>query len=378
MSLIFNIARDDFLGGLSSVQAITTKKGTMPILANVLLESTNDAIILTATDLEIGIKRKIAAEVLSPGTITLPAKKLFEIIRELSSEYIHLEIIENNWAKITDESSFFRLAGMESDEFPVFPEHDKDNVAEIACETLVDLINKTIFSVAHDSESQFTLTGILLEKVEVDGKKLLNFVSSDGHRLSLMKREIEGDINKLILDKTTIIPRKGMQEVKKICDENSGKTIFSGVDDKQAVFKTDDTICIIRLMNGEFPEFKQIINFINRDIYFDIDRVTLLNSVKRMSLFAEDKFNIIKFNIEKDKILLSSESMDVGDAKEEIAVEFLSDPITVGFNGRYFVDTLQIMQSDKVRIFISSKDSPCLVESELDPDFTSIIMPMEI
>ena len=138
MSLIVNIARDDFLAGMAAVQGITTKKGAMPILANVLLESANDALVLTATDLEIGIKKKIAAEVLSPGTVTLPAKKLFEIIRELSSEHIHLEIMENNWAKITDESSFFRLAGMESDEFPVFPEHDEENVAEIASETLLD------------------------------------------------------------------------------------------------------------------------------------------------------------------------------------------------------------------------------------------------
>jgi len=172
MSLILNIARDDFLGGLSVVQSITTKKGTMPILANVLLESVNDGIILTATDLEIGIKKEIAAEIISPGTITLPAKKLFEIIRELSPEHIHLEITENNWAKITDDSSVFRLAGMESDEFPVFPDHDEENVAEIASETLLDLINKTIFSVAQDSESQFTLPVFLLKKLKRTEKVL--------------------------------------------------------------------------------------------------------------------------------------------------------------------------------------------------------------
>ncbi len=378
MPLIVNIARDDFLDGMSVVQGITTKKGAMPILANVLLESVNDGIILTATDLEIGIKKQIPAEVISPGIITLPAKKLFEIIRELSSDHIHLEIMENNWAKITDDSSFFRLAGMESDEFPVFPEHDEENVAKIAGETLLDLINKTIFSVAHDNESQFTLTGILIEKVEENGTKYLNFVSSDGHRLSLMKQEIEGDIDKLQLDNTIIIPHKGMQEVRKLCDENEGKTILFGVEEKQAVFKTDDTLYIIRLMNGDFPQFKSIINIINRDIYFEIDRILLLSSVKRMSLFAEDEFNIIKFNLEKDKLLLSSESMDVGDAKEEIAVDFPADPISVGFNSRYFIDSLQIMKSKKIKIFISSKESPCLVESELDPDFVCIIMPMEI
>jgi DNA polymerase-3 subunit beta len=378
MSFILNIARDDLLAGLSAVQGITTKKGTMPILANVLLESVNDGVILTATDLEIGVKKKIAAEIISPGTITLPAKKFFEIIRELSSEQIHLEIMDNSWAKITDDSSFFRLAGMEGDEFPEFPDHKEENIAEISSEYLLDLINKTIFSVAQDSESQFTLTGILIEKIVEDGKKFLNFASSDGHRLSLMKREIEGDIDKLKLEKTTIIPRKGMQEIRRLCDENAGKKILFGVEKKQAVFKTDDTLYIIRLMNGDFPQFKSIIDIVNRDIYFEIDRMLLLSSVKRMSLFADDEFNIIKFNLENDKLLLSSESMDVGDAKEEIAIDFSAGPISVGFNGRYFLDTLQIMQSEKIKIFISSQESPCLIESELDPDFISIIMPMHI
>jgi len=188
MSLVLNIARDDFLSGLVSVQNITSKKGTMAILSNVLIQSENDAVILTATDLEIGIKKKLPAEILSSGSITLPARKLFEIVRESNSDQIHMEILENSWAKINDDSSNYRLAGMDSEEFPSFPEYQEEMLVPVPGEILHDLINKTIFSVAQDSESQFTLTAILVEKEKKDGKNFLNFVSSDGHRLSLMDK----------------------------------------------------------------------------------------------------------------------------------------------------------------------------------------------
>ena len=377
MSLVLNIARDDFLNGLASVQNITSKKGTMAILSNVLIQSENDAVILTATDLEIGIKKKLPAEILSSGSITLPARKLFEIVRESNSDQIHMEILENSWAKITDESSNYRLAGMDSEEFPSFPEHREDMLVPVPSETLHDLINKTIFSVAQDSESQFTLTTILVEKEIRDGKNFLNFVSSDGHRLSLMEREVETDLEKLQVDKTTLIPRKGMVEIKKLCEEEEGDILF-GVEEKQAVFKTENTLYIISLIQGDFPEFKDIIRIIDREKYFMIDRVNLLNSVKRMNLFTEDKYNIITFQIEKNNLILFSQSMDLGDAREDIGIEFNGDPLLLGFNGKFFVDTLQIMKSDQVKIFISSQDTPCLIESEDDPDFISIIMPMHI
>ena len=377
MSLVLNIARDDFLNGLASVQNITSKKGTMAILSNVLIQSENDAVILTATDLEIGIKKKLPAEILSSGSITLPARKLFEIVRESNSDQIHMEILENCWAKITDDSSNYRLAGMDSEEFPSFPEYQEDMLVPVPGEILHDLISKTIFSVAQDSESQFTLTAILVEKEKKDGKNFLTFVSSDGHRLSLMAREVETDLEKLQVDKTTLIPRKGMAEIKKLCEEGE-VDIFFGVEEKQAIFKTDNTLYIISLMQGDFPEFKDIIRIIDREKYFYINRINLMNSVKRMNLFTEDKYNIITFQIEKKNFTLFSQSMDLGDAREDIGIEFSGDSLLMGFNGKFFVDTLQIMKSDQVKIFISSQDSPCLIESEEDPDFVSIIMPMHI
>lgn len=376
MSLILNIAREDFLSALSSMQNVTGKPGTIAILSNILLRSQKDSLELTGTDLEVGIHQTIPAEILSQGSITLPSKKLFEIVRESNSEHIHLEEIENNWVKITADSSNYNLAGMASDEFPSFPEHKAESLIEIDADDIKDLIEKTIFSVASDTESNFTLTGILVEKEIKEDKKYFRMVSSDGHRLSLMKKEVKGDISLFNLDKTTIIPRKGVQEIKKFCEHH--KNLFIGFEEKQAVIKGDHAILIIRLMNGDFPDFRNLLQIINREKFIEINRLVLLNAMRRMNLFTEDRFNVVKCHIENNEMTLSSQSMDLGSAKEVHHVKYSEDSIKLGFNGKYFIETLQVMTCENVKLFIEGKDRPCLVYSENEPDFISIIMPMEI
>lgn len=376
MSLVFNITRDDFLSALSSLQNIVGKPGTISILSNVLIRTKNDSIELTGTDLEIGIRQTIPAEILSPGELTLPAKKLFEIVRESNASHIHMEERDNNWIKITADSSDYNLSGMAVDEFPSFPDHDEKCLINIAALDIGDMIEKTIFSVASDSESNFTLTGVLIEKEERDDKKYLRMISSDGHRLSLMTKNIDGDISVLKLEKTTLIPRKGMQEMKKFCEAHDD--ILLGFEEKQAVLKGDNAILIIRFMNGDFPDYRTLLKIINRENFIDIDRLTLLNSMRRMNIFTEDRFNVVKSNISENKMSLSSQSMDLGDAREDLIVEYSGEGMELGFNGKYFVETLHVMTSEKVKLFISGKDKPFLIYSENEPDFISIIMPMQV
>jgi DNA polymerase-3 subunit beta len=376
MSLIFNISRNDFLSGLSSLQNVTSKKGTIAILSNVLLESKNDSIILTATDLEIGIRHIIPAEILSGGTITLPSRKLFEIIRESGTEQIHLEIKENNWAKITADSSSYNLAGIPGDEFPLFPEYKEENLVALKSEIVKELIDKTIYCVAQDSESQFNLTGVLVEKEIDENKNCLRMVTSDGHRLSLMECEAENDLSQLSMEKTILIPRRGIQEIRKFCE--SREEIKISFEDKQAVIKSNDSIIIIRLLNGDFPDYRNIIQVINKASYVDIEKVQLVHSMKRMNLFTEDRYNAVQFNIEKDLLILSSQNIDLGSARDEIKIKYSGEPFKLGFNGKYFLDTLSIMDSDIIKVYINSEESPCMIQGDADKGFISIIMPMKI
>ena len=376
MALTLNVSRDDFLSALASLQSVTGKKGTIAILSNVLIETENDSMILTGTDLEIGIKKAIPAEIISPGTITLPCRKLFEIVRESMAEQIHLELLDNNWVKITADLTDYNLAGMPAEEFPTFPEYNKENLVSLPCEVIKELIDKTIYSVAQEGESQFNLSGVLVEREIKDGTNSIRLVSSDGHRLSLMESQVDIDLSNLNMDRNIIIPRKGIQEIRKFCEGE--ESIDIGFEEKQAVVKTGDSLMIIRLMNGEFPDYHNIIQVINKAKYIEIDRISLINSMKRMNIFTEDRFNAVQFNIKDNKIILSSQSMDIGSAKDELSIDYNDVPLQLGFNGRYFIDALQVMNSEKVKAYINSEESPCMIQGEDDPGYLSIIMPMKL
>lgn len=376
MSLIFNISRTDFLNGLASLQNVTGKKGNIAILSNILIESQSDSLLLTATDLEIGIRNSLPAEILSPGSITLPAKKLFEIVRESGADQIHIEILENNWAKISADSTDYKLAGMPSEEYPAFPEYDEKNLATLPSDRIKDLIDKTIFSVAQEGESQFNLTGVLVEKDISDGKNMLRMVSSDGHRLSLCETNVDSDLSGLKMDKIILIPRKGMQEIRKFTE--GIPTIKIAFEEKQAVIKTDHSIIVVRLMNGDFPDYKNIINMIKKEKHIELNRIQFMNSMKKMNLFTEDRYNAVQFNIKPNKLTLSSQSTDIGSAKDEISINYDDSPLKLGFNGKYFVESMQVMSSDTIKAYINSEESPCMIQGDDDPGFISIIMPMKI
>ena len=376
MSLVVNIAKDDLLSALAFIQNITTKPGTLAILSNILIETKNDTVELTGTDLEVGVRQIVPAEILAPGSITLPSKKLFEIVRESNDEHIYIEVKEKNWVKIVAGASDYNVAGMASEDFPTFPVYKEENLISLPAEDIKDIIEKTIFSVASDTESTFTLTGLLIEKEESEGSHFLRMVSSDGHRLSLMKKKTEKELTPFQIDNTTIIPRKGAQEIKKICEKS--EIVSIGFEKKQAVLKSDNTTVIIRLMNGDFPDFRSLLDVIDMDKFIEIDRISLLKSMKRMNLFAEEKFNIVKWHMENNVLALTSQSMDIGNAHETIPIEYSDESLVLGFNGRYFVDTLQVMTSNTVKIFLSGPGKPCLIKSDKEPDFISVIMPMEL
>ena len=376
MSLSVNISRDEFLAGLASLQNITGKKGTIAILSNVLLKTGNNQIILTATDLEVGVRITIPAEIMAEGTITLPARKLFEIVRESGVDLLHLELHDNDWVKISANSSDYNLAGMSAEEFPSFPEYDEKGLIEIPSNTLIELIDRTIFSTAPEGESQFNLAGVLVEKEKKEDGYVLRMVSSDGHRLSLMELAVASDLDQLNMDKITLIPRKGVMEIRKFCEGN--EVVSLAFEKNQAVIKTESSLLIIRLMNGDFPDYRNIINIIELDKFIEINRQTLINSMKRMILFTEDRFNAVKFHLEKDTLMLSSESMDIGNAKDILKIEYSDETMNLGFNGKYFVEAMQVMSSDNVRAYINSEESPCLLKGVDDEGYISVIMPMKI
>jgi DNA polymerase-3 subunit beta len=376
MALNCTVTKNDFLEGLNSLQNITNKKGTLAILSNVLIETTNDGLILTGTDLEVGLRLFVPAEIHGEGSLTLPSKKVFEIVRESGSESIKVEETDNSWVVISAGLSTYNLAGMDSQEFPEFPEYEEDTFISFESFIFLELIEKIIYSIATEQENVYSLTSVLFEKEKIDDINYLKMVSSDGHRLSIMKKDVAADLDSLQLNEVTLIPKKGIQEWKKFCE--SRDTIEISFEEKQLVLRDDGAVMVIRLKQGEFPQYSAIIDAIQLTNCLKIRRIPFLESLKRINLFTEDIFHTIQLKVDQNTMILSSQNADIGNAKDEQTIEYDGEPLSLGFNCRYFIETLQVMECETVKAYINSNSSPCLMKSDDDKGFISIIMPMQL
>ncbi len=376
MGLNCTLLKSDILDGLGSLQNVTNKRGTIAILSNILIESTNNSLILTGTDLEVGIRLTVEAQVHEQGSITLPSKKLFEIVRESGSNSIKLREKENNWVEIVSGKSTYNLAGMTSSDFPEFPVFDEDKLVELESFNVLELIDKTIHSVAGDQENIYSLTSVLFEKEVKDATHYIRMISSDGHRLSIMEKDVAFDTDQLNLNEVTLVPKKGVQELRKFCERKD--TIQISFEEKQMVVTDKDEVMVIRLRQGEFPKYNAIVDAVKFENPIEIDRVPFLESLKRINLFTEDLFHTIHLRIENNMMVLSSQNADIGNAKDEQGVSYNGEPLSLGFNCRYFIETLQVMDCEKLNAYINSNESPCLIQSPDDPGFVSIIMPMQL
>ncbi|MCG6931257.1 MAG: DNA polymerase III subunit beta [Desulfofustis sp.] len=376
MGLLCTVRRNDLIEGLSSLQNITSKRSTLAILSNILIESVNNGLVLTATDLEVGLRLFVPAEVEAIGALTLPSKKVFEIVRESGSEDIRFEETDKSWVKIKAGASVYNLAGIASEEFPAFPEFDEDSFTPFEAFIFLDLIDKVIFSVAGEQENIYSLTSVLMEKEKRGEASYLKMISSDGHRLSIMEKEVAVDVDNFPLNNVTLIPKKGVQELRKFCENRD--TIDISFEKRQMVVRDADAVMVVRLKQGEFPQYQAIVKSVPLDNRIRIQRVPFLESLKRINLFTEDIFHTIQLKIEGNSMILTSQSADLGNAKDEQKIDYGGAPLTLGFNCRYFIETLQVMECETVEAYINSENSPCLMKSEEDKGFISIVMPMQL
>ncbi len=376
MSLYCTVTQNLFLEGLNSLQNLTNKKGTLAILSNVLIESANGGLTLTGTDLEVGMRLFVPAEIHGEGSLTLPAKKIFEIVRESGSETISIEETENSWVIIKAGLSTYNLAGLASDEFPEFPEYEEDSFISFESHIFLELIEKIIYSIASEQENIYSLTSVLFEKEKRGDVFFLKMISSDGHRLSIMEKDVAANLDEMQLNDVTLIPRKGIQEWKKFCEGRDSLEV--SFEPKQLVLRDEDAVMVIRLKHGEFPKYSAIVEAVELKNCLKINRIPFLESLKRINLFTEDIFHTIQLSIENSEMILSSQNADIGNAEDKLVISYSGEPLKLGFNCRYFIEALQVMECETVEAYINSNNSPCLMKSEDDIGFTSIIMPMQL
>ncbi|MFK5925163.1 MAG: DNA polymerase III subunit beta [Desulfuromusa sp.] len=369
----FTISKNVFLEGLTKVQGIVEKKHTMPILANVLIEAKNNEIIITATDLEVGLKTKYEAKIIEEGKITVSAKKLYEIIKELPDKEINFNSKNNFWVEIKCHKSLFNLVGLSPDEFPKFPDIELINNS-LNKNILNEMIEKTLFSVSND-ETKFNLTGIYIKAEKIEKNKKIIFVSTDGHRLSMIKRKYENELNDRYFE-GFILPKKGIIEIKKIL-ETMEDTINIGISDNNFSLSNKKTTLIMRMVDGDFPDYKRVIPEKGNNAAI-INKNLFLHALKRISILSSEKSKGVKINLKKDSLILTSSNPDLGDAKEEIDIIYNGDDIFIGFNAKYIIEILQVIKNDNIIFNLKDNISPGRINPENDEDHLSVIMPMRL
>ena len=374
----FEIDKREFLKGLGLMQSVAGRRTTLPILSHILLEWEKDSLCLTGTDLETGIREELTAKIHQGGKASVSAKKIFEIVRELPEETIHIKKKENQWITIQCGKSVFNLAGLDPEEFPSLPTYSDESFSQVSTNLIKEMIEKTVFA-ASSEESRYHLNGILISQSKKGEREILRMVATDGHRLSLLDREsqmIRG------IEKGIIIPKKGVLEIKKIMgDRDGGEEIKVYFDQSHGFFKMGKSLMVIRLIDGEFPEYEQVIPKGN-DRKVLMEKGKMYASLRRVSTMASERVEGIKFLVKKNVVELSSYHQDFGDAKEEVEIVYEGPPFEVGFNARYLMEALTVIDTEEVLMELKDEGSPGILRpSPSTPGASNqfcIIMPMRL
>ena len=364
----FKIDKKSFLKVLQRIQGIVEKRNSMPILSNILIDVKSDRVQVVSTDLEIFIKDSCSAEVEKEGSITVNARKLYEIIKELPDETVVVSLGDADKVNVKGGRARFKIPGLDAKEFPIFPFSDENNLTEIEIENLKNLIDKTLFATSTD-ETRYNINGVLFERA--DNK--IKMVATDGHRLALIEGE---DVAISGHEKGVILPRKGITEIRKLL-EDTDEPLFIGFSAKNITVKKGTTVMNLRLIEGEFPDYNQVIPK-DTDKELIIDREKLLASLKRVSILSAEKIKGVKFAISKGRLVLSSSTPENGDATEEVDIDYNGEGLEIAFNARYFMDVLEILDEEKVRFALKEQLNPGVLKIPNSEAFTYVIMPMRL
>lgn len=371
------MGRDELLTGLQRVQGVVEKRNTMPILSNILLEAKQDGVEIVATDLEIGMRGLYRANVLKPGGITLSARKLFEIIKELPPGEIELTTGDNNWTTIQAGKSQFKVVGLPSTDYPALPAIEREGLTPLSGEGLLELVRKTLFA-AGDNDARYILNGLLVTLVATDKKTMLRLVGTDGHRLAVAEQEVGKAAGKSGPQEIkAIIPKKAAQEMRRLLEEGGDGEPLIGFTKNLMIFRKSGLLLTSRLMEGNYPNYQQVIPK-EGGKKISVNRVDLESALRRVSVLSRDKASAVKVSFAAGKIVLFSSSPDYGEATEELPANYEGEALNTGFNARYLLDVCGVMDGETISLQMETPLSPCLIQEPESPGFKCVVMPIKI
>ena len=372
----FSIGKTELLRGLTRLQSIVEKRNTMPILANVLIEARTEGkegvLELAATDLEVSVRSVQRADVGTPGRVTAPAKKLYEILRELPDEPVQIESTPNSYLSLRCARTAFELAGNSAEEYPALPELAPGETVAVPGLLLGQMIERTMYAASTD-ETRYNLNGVFVEYQAETGK--LRMVATDGHRLAYVDRPLGVEFKGL--GRGVIIPRKGLTELKRLVDEEDVDEVELGFEGSTALVRKRGVTLSMRLIEGEFPNYRQVIPQPGKhQIVMPVE--PLIQALRRVIIVAAERSRAVKIELGSGTLRLSSNNPDVGEAREELDADYMGEELTVAFNARYLLDALSYLGSKEVRLGLHDAVSPAQLAPADDGDSFAVVMPMRL
>ena len=368
------VRKTDLLRELQLFQGIVERKNTIPILANVLLEARGDEVKLLATDLEVGLRSRCTASVAKGGSLTLPAKKLYEIVKALPETDVRIEE-DKNGVKVAADRFDSRMQTLPREDFPTLPEATGVVSASLPRDVLKQMVGKTQFAITGE-DTRYFLNGALF----ILRPDSMSLVSTDGHRLALVTvpREQGQGRPKAEDEVRVILPRKTLLELGRLLAEGDGDIQYER-GENHLFFDIGGRLLISRMIDGQFPAFERVIPKANdKRVEFDRDRLT--SAVKRVALLSNERSRAVKFQIEKGRVEIASSSPEFGEAKETLIVDYDGAPVTICFNAQYVLDFLSVVETDSVALEFKDEMSQAVMKpiGAENYDYTYVIMPMRV
>ncbi|MBI4824016.1 MAG: DNA polymerase III subunit beta [Nitrospirae bacterium] len=360
------VPKQELLEKLSDIQNVVEKRNTMPILSHFLLEAkkTKGSYIM-ATDLETAIKEPIALSVEKEGRLSIPARKLFEIVREVDGD-ISIESEDGNWIRVKAGTSNFRLACLPPEDFPEWPKMESGEELQIEAKMLSEMIEKTIYA-AGESDTRYTLNGILFHIHE----GTFTAVGTDGHRMAVLSKET----TPVKEEKNAIVPRKAAGELRKFLDKDGAVSVTIGKN--HVLFKVGEITFLARLIEGTYPNYTKVVPTENEKKLL-IDKEAVIKALRRVAIMSRERSSAVKADISKGMLTLTTSNPDLGEASDEVNIDYKGEDLTIGFNARYLLDALSAISTDKAVFELHDQLSPTLLKEEGSEAYKCVVMPMRL
>jgi DNA polymerase-3 subunit beta len=372
----FTISREKLQEGLAAVSASIPAKTTLPVLANILVEATERGIRLSGTDLDIAVSTEVTADVETPGAVTIPARKLTEIARELPPAPVKIGAAGEQRITIDCGRSRFKLLGIPRDEFPTFPAVSFDGSWRVRSGELQDLISHTAFAVSTE-ESRPILNGVLWEL----RSDYMRMVATNGHRLAKMDLPVNAGSGRAAgpgSSSDLIVPPKALEQIRRLFPADEELEIARG--ENHLGFRSPFTAVYTRVIEGPYPNYDQVIPRDNDRVAI-VDKVALTGALRRMSIVASDQTHRIRLAFNAGMLKFSVQTPDLGEAQDELAVRYTGDPLDIGFNAAYLLEILRFMPTDEVKLTFKAPERAATIEPEgwdSPAKYLCLVMPLRL